>query len=51
MGILHLLFQKYVLFEEKGFGKSRVLKIDQPSSAFYLELSYQGHQDDNIYDM
>jgi len=51
MGILHWLFQKHALIGEKGFGKSPVLKIDQPSSAFYLELSYQGHQDDNIYGM
>jgi len=51
MGILHWLFQKHALIEEKGFGKSPVLKIDQPSSAFYIELSYQGHQGDNIHSM
>jgi len=51
MEIIHLLFQKHALIEEKGFGKSRILKIDLPSSAFYLELSYQGHQGDNIYGM
>jgi len=51
MGIVHLLFQKHALIEEKRFGESRILKIDHPSSAFYLELSYQGHQGDNIYGM
>jgi len=51
MGIIHLLFQKHALIEEKGFGRNRVLKTDQPSSAFYLESSYQGHQGDNIHGM
>jgi len=50
MEIVHLLFQKHALIEEKRFGESRILKIDHPS-AFYLELSYQGHQGDNIYGM
>jgi len=54
IGIIPLLSQKRALFEEKGFGKNLVLKmVDSPqlSSAFYIELSYQGHQGDNIYGM
>ena len=51
VGIISLLFQKHLLFEEKGFERNYILKIDQPSSAFYIELPYQGHQDDNIHGM
>jgi len=51
MEILHLLFKKHTLIEEKRFGKSHVLKIDQPSLAFYIELLYQRYQDNNIHGM
>jgi len=51
MGILYLLFQKHALIKEKRFGRNCVLKIDHPSSAFYIELSYQGYQDNNIHSM
>jgi len=48
MEIIRLLFLKQSLPEEKEFGQSRVLKIDQPS-AFCIELSYEGHQGENIH--
>jgi len=49
MGILQLLFQKYILLKEKEFRRNYVLKIDQPSSAFYIRLSYWEHQNNDIH--